>query len=51
MLKKENRLTKKKDFERVYQKGRGLKADSLFLKILENDKNFVRIGKESGSKK
>ena len=44
MLKKENRLTKKNDFERVYKKGRGLKADSLFLKILENDKNFVRIG-------
>jgi len=44
MLKKENRLTKKNDFERVYKKGRGLKADSLFLKILENDKNIARIG-------
>jgi len=44
MLKKENRLTKKNDFERVYKKGRGLKADSLFLKILENDKGVTRIG-------
>ncbi|MDD4358411.1 MAG: ribonuclease P protein component [Candidatus Pacebacteria bacterium] len=44
MLKKENRLTKKKDFDRVYKKGRGIRSDSLFLKILENDKEKTRIG-------
>ena len=44
MLKKENRLTKRKDFERVYKKGRGIKADSLFLKILENEQEATRIG-------
>ncbi|MDD4662033.1 MAG: ribonuclease P protein component [Candidatus Pacebacteria bacterium] len=44
MLKKENRLTKKKDFDRVYKKGRGLKADSLFLKIAENPNNPTRFG-------
>jgi len=44
MLKKENRLTKKKDFERAYKEGRGIKKDSLFLKIIENDQPFTRIG-------
>ncbi|MDD3032766.1 MAG: ribonuclease P protein component [Candidatus Pacebacteria bacterium] len=44
MLKRENRLTKKKDFERVYKKGRGIKTDSLFLKILENEQEITRIG-------
>ena len=41
---KQNRLKKKKDFERVYRKGRGFKADSLFLKILENKEGFLRVG-------
>ncbi|MFA7141959.1 MAG: ribonuclease P protein component [Candidatus Paceibacterota bacterium] len=41
---KQNRLKKKKDFERVYKKGRGFKADSLFLKILENKEGFLRVG-------
>ena len=44
MLKKENRLKKKKDFERIYKKGRGFKGDSLFLKILENKEELTRIG-------
>jgi ribonuclease P protein component len=44
MLKKENRLTQKKDFDRVFKKGRGIKSNSLFLKILENNKECTRIG-------
>lgn len=44
MLKKENRLTKKKDFDEVYKKGRGLKADSLFLKIFDNQGNPTKFG-------
>lgn len=44
MLKKENRLKKKRDFERVLQKGRGYKGDSLFLKVIKNEEAEARIG-------
>lgn len=44
MLKKENRLTKKKDFDNVFKKGRGIRANSLFLKTIENNKEHTRIG-------
>ena len=36
MLPKTNRLKKKKDFERVFKKGRGFKEDFLYLKIIKN---------------
>jgi len=36
MLSKTNRLKKKKDFGRVFKKGRGFKEDFLYLKIVKN---------------
>lgn len=44
MLLKENRLKKKKDFEKVFDHGRVYRQDFLFLKMLENDLVFPRIG-------
>lgn len=44
MLPKHNRLTKKKDFERVFQKGRGFQEDSLYLKITKNNLKNSRFG-------
>lgn len=37
MFKKENRLQKEKDIERVFKKGKGFKEDLLALKLLKND--------------
>ena len=37
MLPKENRLTKKKDFEGVFKKGKGFNEGFLFLKIEKNN--------------
>jgi ribonuclease P protein component len=36
MLAKKNRLTKKKDFENVFKRGRSFKQDFLIFKIIEN---------------
>lgn len=44
MLSKENRLKRKKDFEKIFQKGKSFKQDLLFLKVLENDLGFSRFG-------
>lgn len=44
MLPKENRLTKKKDFEKVLKKGRGFRQKALFLKIIENNLPQSRFG-------
>ncbi|MDI6591513.1 MAG: ribonuclease P protein component [Patescibacteria group bacterium] len=44
MLPKPNRLTKKKDFERVFKKGKGFKEDFLILKFVPNNLNRNRIG-------
>lgn len=44
MLPRIHRLRKKKDFERVYKKGKGFKQDFLFLKSLNNDSGISRIG-------
>ncbi len=44
MLSKKNRLKKKKDFERVFKKGRGFKQGFLYLKILENNLKESRLG-------
>jgi len=44
VLPKENRLKKRKDFERVFKEGKGFKENFLFLKILENDLNKARFG-------
>ena len=44
MLPKENRLTKKKDFERVFRRGKGLKEKFLVIKVLDNNLNVSRFG-------
>lgn len=43
MLPKKNRL-KKKDFEKVFKTGRGLKEDFLFLKTVKNNLKESRFG-------
>ena len=44
MLPKENRLTKKRDFEKVLKRGKGFKQKTLFLKTIENDLPQSRFG-------
>ena len=44
MLKKENRLTKKKDFENVFKNGKGVKQGFLYLKFKKNKLNIPRFG-------
>lgn len=44
MLKKENCLKKKKDFERVFKEGKGFKEDFLFLKYAPNHLKVSRCG-------
>jgi len=44
MLSKENRLKKKKDFEKVFKKGRGVNQDFLFLKFQKNNIKESRFG-------
>jgi ribonuclease P protein component len=44
MLPKANRLTKKKDFERVFRRGKRLKDKFLTIKILGNNLNVSRFG-------
>lgn len=44
MLPRENRLKRKKDFERVLKKGKGFKEGVLFLKIIKNDLKNSRLG-------
>jgi ribonuclease P protein component len=44
MLPKENRLKKKKDFEAVFKKGRGIREGFFYLKTLSNDMEFSRFG-------
>jgi len=44
MLKKENRLKKKKDFDSVYKKGKTIAGKLVFLKILKNNLDISRFG-------
>lgn len=44
MLPKQNRLKKKKDFERVFKKGQGAREDFLFLKFTKNNLKVSRFG-------
>jgi ribonuclease P protein component len=44
MLPLKYRLTKKKDFENVFKKGKGFKQDLLFLKAAKNDLGENRFG-------
>ena len=43
MLRKENRVTKKKDIERIFKKGKGFKEDFLILKTVKNNLNNSRF--------
>ena len=44
MLPKENRLKKKKDFERAFEKGKNIKGDTIYLKVLKTEEPLTRIG-------
>ena len=44
MLPKENRLRKKKEFEKVIKEGKGVREGFLVLKYLKNNLNLVRTG-------
>lgn len=44
MLKKTNRIKNKKDFEKIFKKGKGFKEDFLILKIVENNLKTSRFG-------
>ena len=44
MLAKVHRLKLKRDFDRVFKKGRGVSQDFLFLKLLPNDSAKSRFG-------
>jgi RNase P protein component len=43
-MKKQNSLTKKKDFEQVFKQGRGYRRNFLYLKIKNNDLELSRFG-------
>ncbi len=43
MLQKENRLTKKRDFEIVFKKGKGVKEGFLLLRFVGNGFDFTRF--------
>lgn len=44
MLPKINRLTKKKDFERVFKEGKKCNSDFLFCKFFKNNLDVSRFG-------
>lgn len=44
MLPKENRLNQKKDFQRVFQKGKGLRENLLTFKWISNNLKVSRFG-------
>lgn len=44
MLPIQSRLKKKRDFERVFKKGKGLREDFLFFKIVPNNQEVSRFG-------
>lgn len=50
MLSGKNRLKKKKDFERVFKQGRGLREGFLSLKFIKNDLGLTRFGFVVGQK-
>jgi len=44
MFIKQNRLKKKKDFEKVFKKGKTIKQDLFVFKYIENNQDSPRIG-------
>ncbi len=50
MLSRENRLTKKRDFERVFKEGKTQKQGSIYLKFTPNALQYSRFGFVVGRK-
>ncbi|MFC1629966.1 ribonuclease P protein component [Patescibacteria group bacterium] len=50
MLSQKHRLLKKKDFDRVFKKGKGVKQNFLFMKWAKNDLPVSRFGFIVGKK-
>lgn len=50
MLPSKNRLSLKKDFKRVFKKGRRLQADIFILKSIQNNLDYSRISIVIGAK-
>ena len=44
MLSKQNRLTKKKDFEKIWKKGRNFFISEIGIKFLNNNLEYSRFG-------
>ncbi len=44
MLPIENRLKKKKDFERIFEEGVTMKNSCFFLRLVKNELNITRVG-------
>lgn len=44
MLSPQNRLKKKKDFERVFKQGDSIRGSLFFLKKVNNQKDYTRVG-------
>lgn len=44
MLVKDNRLTRKKDFDNIYQKGKSLSFENINLKYIANNLSQSRVG-------
>jgi len=44
MFLKQNRLKRKKDFERIFKKGKSVKQDLFLVKYMENGLELPRIG-------
>ncbi|MDD5606647.1 MAG: ribonuclease P protein component [Candidatus Pacebacteria bacterium] len=44
MLPYKNRLLKKKDFEKVFKKGKKIQQDSFCLRTIDNDLDYTRFG-------
>lgn len=44
MLPRNNRLKKRKDFQKIMKEGKGLREDFLFLKFLRQNLKVVRVG-------
>lgn len=44
MLPSKNRLKKKKDFERVFKEGKGVKEEFLYIKVVANNLTVSRVG-------
>jgi len=44
MLPKQHRLKKQKDFEKIFEQGRGARQEEIIIRFLPNQKEFSRFG-------